>query len=459
LQVAVADHVESEVASFHFPGHKNRAPAPTAVSAELPLWQSDVTELPDLDDLAYPHGVLKGLAGRASRLWRSESALLSVNGASAGNVACMLAAVSHGSHVLVPRNAHRSIINGLIISGLMPIWYAPEWDARWGVWGGVDAGVIEKALFSIEKAHRVAAVIVTSPTYAGAISDIKKIAELCRRHGVLTIVDEAHGAHLVDGAGLPDGAISCGADLVVHSLHKTLGGLTQCGAVHVGTSSPVSLADLQNAINLVQSSSPSYPLMVSMERAIEQLEVHEGREKLKEVLALAKQLRAELVAMKCYAVYDSSFATDPLHILVSHERLCASALQSFLLESGIYPEATLGNGLLLTMGMGSDQEDIDLLLRRLQQGAAAATFTTPAGNDESLGAAGTTLRPPQLEQVFAPREAWLMPSHLVSREEAEDQIVADYFAPCPPGIPICVPGQRLEKGVIPYLPDFVRIVS
>ena len=173
-----------------------------------------------------------------------------------------------------PGNAHRSIIHGLILSGLFPVWYEPFWDAEWGIWGPVLATSAERVLDRC--GGELAGMVVVSPTYAGAISNIAAISKHCKGHGIPLVVDEAHGAHSLPDSVMPQSALAAGADIVVHSLHKTLTALTQTGLVHLGKDSSIDLAALRGALNLLQTSSPSYILLSSVEQAFNQLERRKG---------------------------------------------------------------------------------------------------------------------------------------------------------------------------------------
>jgi arginine decarboxylase len=439
LSSALKRHRQIERASFHTPGHKNRK--------DFNAFEFDLTELPGLDQLSHPEGVLKSVESRAARLWSSQESIVSVNGASAGLTAAMLSLASYGETVLVPRNAHRSIIQGLVLSGLKPYWYDPEWHEDWQLFGQVMPETLSMALAKNPVA--VAGVVVVSPTYAGSISDIKSLSKLCREREIPLIVDEAHGAHLLDTS-----ALNCGADLVIHSLHKTLSALTQTGIIHIAKNSMIDASLVRANLRLLQSTSPSYSLMLSIEQAISEIEGDEGRSNLAQAVALSKECTAEIESLNEFVIFSKNANSDcdALHILLKHQSESSETLNTFLIEKGIYAETILGDGLLLLLGMGSITKDIETLIAALAEFKSTAknlSIKSPA-NVDTITKSNSQFT---IETVLPPREASLLPSHLIPLSEAEGAIAAECVAPCPPGIALCVPGQKITQTVLQLLSE------
>ena len=314
-----------------------------------------MTELPGLDELSYPRGVLQDLEARAAQIWGVKESIISVGGASTGLMAVMLALAANGKRkFIVPRNAHRSVVHGLILSGHMPVWYEPLWDHDWGLYGGVSGDAVRGVLENCGDATDIAGMLVVSPTYAGAMSDIAAIAAQCRQRGIPLIVDEAHGAHLLPGLPLPQSATGMGADVVVHSLHKTLSGLTQTGLVHLSNDElTLSGSDLRLAVNTLQTSSPSYPLLMSIEDALLQIVTQPGQENMVLVGGLASGLIDGLRLLGSFEVYACAAGNDPYHVLVKSTRASAQDLFSFAAGQGLWPEAQLGAGVLFMLGVGT----------------------------------------------------------------------------------------------------------
>jgi arginine decarboxylase len=467
LQSTIERHVSFERASFHTPGHKGRLQAETGSAASKGQdqkntgdagisWQYDVTELPGLDDLSNPQGILRSLETNAAALWQAGESVLSVNGASAGLMAAVLSLADSDGFLLVPRNAHRSIVNGLVLSGLEPIWYEPIWDDVWGLWTSVNATAIAKALET--RIGKIAGVVVVSPTYGGALSDIKAIADVCHGHRLPLIVDEAHGAHLIPGSAMPQSAIVLGADIVVQSLHKTLSGSTQTGITHIGRQSLVSSDHFRACQRLVQTTSPSYLLLSSIERVINEMTGLNGLAKLASLTDLSIELDAAINAIAGMKTFTTKYGTDPLHLLVTAKSAPAEELNQFLMQRGIFAEAVIGDGLLFMLGVGSSLADAEILLELLRDFVEQAK--TVPGEGERAPARSCSFKRFDLEQVMTPRKASLMPSRAVPIEQAADCIAAECVAPCPPGVPLCVPGQRLTKEVLNHIPTRqIRVVN
>lgn len=441
-------HINFEKASFHTPGHKGRLNELFASGAWLNA-PSDLTELPGLDELSQPQGVLSDIEQTCSKIWGSSSTYLSVNGASAALMAAILAARELGDSILMPRNAHRAAVQAITLAGLTPIWYEPIWETSWGFWGSATVNAVEQAL---KAAPKVAALLVVSPTYQGALSDIEGLANLAHTHGVALIVDEAHGAHFV--AGDKRSALTCGADAVAHSLHKTLPGLTQTGLIHLSKNSLLNPDSVRRSLNLLTSSSPSYLLLTSIERTAKYLASPLGAELLTNVSELKTLLEAKIKAAGALRVYANSNnssntsvtsrGTTPTHILVSPEQEEAANLYNFLVDRGIFPEAILGQGVLFMLGAGSQEKDVEIL------GQALIAFTAqekPVSPLFSL-ANKTLIQKPGFEPVLTPDQALKQKTHVVTRQEAQGQISAEIVCPCPPGIPVLIPGQKITEEVL-----------
>ncbi|HEY9774762.1 MAG TPA: aminotransferase class I/II-fold pyridoxal phosphate-dependent enzyme [Planktothrix sp.] len=435
-------HAAFEVASFHTPGHKGRALSPGLARLSEQVLSHDLTELPGLDDLSAPAGVIAQVEARAANLWGSAHTLISLGGASQGLTASLMAIAANDRRdkVLLPRNAHRSIVHGLILSGLEPIWFEPAWDANWGIWGAVSETAVEK-LLSQPIAAECAALYLVSPTYAGAFSDIKAIARKCRQAKITLVVDAAHGAHLLPEFGVPSPAVQH-ADLTVHSLHKTLCGLTQTGAVHIHRDSAIGVNEMRVGLNLLSSSSPSYPLMMSIEQTVSFLETDEGRTKLSEMGELCSNLAERLRHTHGITLYRSHGGNDPAHLLVRSHCMNSEQLQQELQNERVFSEALLGNGVLLLAGIGSDKEDTHALMKAL------ANINCTHNHEATSEVAAQPAPFGRMQQVLSPRQASLMPSEVVPIEQAVGRIAHECLAPCPPGIPVTIPGQRVHPEVM-----------
>ena len=436
LKAAISRHIEKERVSFHIPGHKGRI----RFDLSERFLSYDLTELPGLDDLSNPSGVLADLERRTAKIWGVHSSILSVSGATGALIATMIMLARRGSHVLVPRNCHRSIVNALVLTGLEPIWYEPVWEEAWGVWGPVTGNIIASAL-KASRQENLAGVVVVSPSYVGAISELKKIASVCHENGLPLLVDEADGAHCLLPETAELSALNCGADLVVHSLHKTIGALTQTGVAHISKGGAASFSftpeELRTTLNLVQSSSPSYIFLSSIDERISALESGECAAELRELERLGQILRRHVKQLKHISVYEPIFGALNSGVMLGCPNI--DALDELLMQQGIYSEIIVRPGLLLLLGIGSNENDVNFLLQALKE--FDKSLTPNPGN-----AAGSppSNRPEPIEQVLSPRQAFYMPSRVVSVAEAIGEIAVECVAPCPPGWPVTIPGQKIK---------------
>lgn len=436
LRAALTKHLSIEKASFHTPGHKGRL----SLDINNPL-SIDLTELNGLDELSSANGCLRNLQTQLAQIWKSKQSFLSINGATAALTASIIAVASQSrkKKILLARDAHRSALSALILAGLEPIWYSASFDSDWQVWTRVDPSRFEKAL----EAHKedIAAALVCSPAYSGFSSDLEELAAICHAHKIPLIVDEAHGAHFFETLGFPCSAIESGADIVIHSLHKTLSAPTQTGVLHITNKCSIAAEHFQAAMNLLQSSSPSYLLMLGIETAI-----HNLQEKIASALELAELLHSKLKKLKHVKLAPGN---DPLHTLIQVQGWSATELANQLMSEGIFPESVLGAGVLLLVGAGSNLDDINYLIQILEK------------IESKPGEVKMPKKPPVAEQVISPREAFFAESELLKPEDAIHRISSDWIAPCPPGYAIIAPGQKLEADHISLLGNHssVRVVK
>ncbi|SDI11229.1 Arginine/lysine/ornithine decarboxylase [Alteribacillus persepolensis] len=262
---ALQQHVKTQPVSFHVPGHKNGI----AVTSDWhdmfeSVFPYDQTELHHLDDLHDPDGIIAQAQRLAAEAYNALYTLFLVGGSSAGNMAMILSAFERGETVLVQRDSHKSVINALRLAGIKPVFLLPDYDNSTQLSRGLSLSTVKKALNMYPE---VKGIILTSPTYYGWASDLTPIIQLFRRKGAYVLVDEAHGAHFSTSSVFPVSALDQGADAVVQSAHKTLPALTMGAFLHAGKESKLSHQRLQEAASMVQSSSPSYLIMASLDAA------------------------------------------------------------------------------------------------------------------------------------------------------------------------------------------------
>ena len=254
------EYAASGVYPMHMPGHKRNT---ELLLPGLP-YEIDVSEIYGFDFLHDPHGVLKETAEIAAELYGSDRAFPLINGSTVGILAAIGAHAGRGDKVLVARGCHQSVYNAIELFGLEPVFIMPEMDEVTGITCSVDPVAVRSALDSNMDTRLV---VITSPTYEGVISDIGAIADISHSRGIPLFVDGAHGAHLGFSKGFPDSAVHSGADITVVSLHKTLPALTQCSLLHV-CGERADLGELSRLLSVLQTSSPSYVLMASIDRCL-----------------------------------------------------------------------------------------------------------------------------------------------------------------------------------------------
>ena len=285
----------------------------------------DLPELPELDDLFSPKGVILDAQRRAAQLFGSSKTWFLVNGTTCGIQASVMATCSPGDYLLVPRNCHISVIFALVLSGVVPKYIIPEYNSGWDIAGGITPLQLDEAVRELEEdGKRLGAVLVTSPTYHGVCSNVQGIVNVCHPRGILVIVDVAHGAHFRFHDSLPRTAVEQGADLAVQSTHKVLCSLTQTSMLHMA-GDLVDLDKVSQCLQLLQTLSPSNLLLSSLDAARDQLSKNANI--FDEPLAIASETKDQLMRIPGISVLDlpcfaSDFpAIDPLRITLSASNL------------------------------------------------------------------------------------------------------------------------------------------
>ena len=420
----------------------------------------DTTELRGLGCLGEPAGPVADAEARASEAFGSERAWFLVNGSSAGVHAAVLATCRPGDTLVVARNAHRSAIAAMVLAGAHADWVETKTDAALGLAHGVEPGAVEAALHAADDSGRkVGAVLVVSPTYFGACSDVTALSHVCHLRGVPLIVDEAHGSHLGLLAGLcrglqsppggyPRGALAGGADLVVQSTHKTLPALTQSAMLHL-QGSRVEPERVSLALQMLQSSSPSYILMASLDAAraaVESLAAGgEGAAELRQLVAQVEELRRDLAELPGLHVVGAGSvgvtSADPLRLTVATEGAGVSGFEAAAkLEDdfGVVVELATPTCVVLVVSLGIRFEDLRRVFEAFRGLVGSAAVTQ--GPLDDLSTQGICAAAPSLEMAMSPREAYFAAAEPVLVAEAVGRIGAEVVCPYPPGIPLVVPG-------------------
>lgn len=446
LFAAVKSYKEQSPAYFCIPGHRfDRGIAGEwTEDVGTEIFGYDLTEAHGLDDLHAPQGVILEAQKLAAELYGAQKSWFLVNGTTCGNEAMLLAALHPGDKVMLPRNAHKSMLMGLILSGAVPVWIMPEYIPSLQLWGGVCPETVKKKL---EEDPDIRAVALVSPNYYGMLSDVQAIADLCHERQIPLLVDEAHGGHLYFSDALPKGALHCGADMCVQSWHKVTGSLTQSSVLHLN-SSLVEESRVDEALKLVQSTSPSYLLMTSLDLARREL-YRKGRENLSKLQQVANDTRKRLnniPGITCpgkelegqygiFALDESRLTMD-----ISALSLTAQEFSDQMFDAyGVDLELAEGVAALAVLTSANTGEDIERLLEGVKGVASVSNKRTGTYKERKVDITEAMTALPQM--ILTPRDAWFAEKENISWNQAVDCIAGEAIVPYPPGIPLICPGE------------------
>ncbi len=433
---------------FHMPGHAGRD---WLGLPWLPpeVFQHDLTELEGMDVLSEPSGCIAEAQERAAEVFGVAHSFFLINGASVGIMAGMLSILRPGDKVLVPRNAHRSVMSGLILSGAEPVWFLPEMLPDWGLWGAVS---LEEVRRQIALQPDIKALVVTSPTYEGIGSDISALAELCQAQDVYLLVDEAHGSLRPFSKALPASACHAACDVVIHSLHKSAGSLTQTAIAHLPKDSRIAPDQLQQALNMLQSTSPSYLLLSSLDAACGFLASSSGQERIALLLTQVANLRDTLVErlahFRLFQAQSPHWDPTKLYLLspkIPAENWAVSLEQ----EEGISFESVSPYGALYHANLGLEPEDYQSFQEVFLRWDARLQQTKAVGLPEWVGARLPVMAP---VMVMTPRNAYFASGEKVPISKALGRISKQTVVHCPPGIPVLLHGELIEEHHLSLLP-------
>ena len=395
LYERLKNYGESDHYGFHMPGHKRQ----TGIPGMEKLYQIDITEIEGFDDLHHPRGILKEAQERAARVFQAEETHFLINGSTVGILSALAGVTRRGDTVLVARNCHKSVYHAIYMKELKPVYLYPGFDQETGLNTQISPEDVRRAL---EADPTIRAVVIVSPTYEGIVSDVEKIGEEAHAKGIPLIVDEAHGAHFGFHPYFPGNSNTKGADLVVQSLHKTLPSLTQTALLHMN-GSYVDRREVRRYLDMLQTSSPSYVLMASIDDCVCRLE-EKGDELWEPYVERLKWLRGELEKLKALELIRLP-GQEPSKLVIS------TALMDVDEMAGLMYNA-----------------------------------------DKSCG----EFQYPRLEQVYtsagmADRRRDGVRGERVPWEESEGMVSFEYAYLYPPGIPLIVPGERINREAVEIL--------
>jgi arginine decarboxylase len=435
---------------MHMPGHKRNA----AFSMANP-YSIDITEIEGFDNLHHAEGILLEGMEQAAKLYNSKHTNYLIGGSTAGLLTAIGAAVNKGDKVLVARNCHKAVYHGIYLNELHPVYIYPQTDTYFSINGGISPEKIEELLI---KHNDIKLIIITSPTYEGVVSDIPSISKIAHKYKVPLLVDEAHGAHLGFHSGFPGNSIQAGADIVIHSLHKTLPAFTQTGLIHINSD----LADyekIKKYLGIYQTSSPSYLLMASIDRCIALL-MNKGEELFYQYYDLLQNFYDGMNTLlnlkvllpdntKNYGFYN--FDPSKITVSVKNTDISGTKLYDMLLEEYKIQMEMVTKDYVLGMTSICDTKEG---FRRLSEALLDI--------DKRLKSIPDSPRKHLTDNQEVPE--WVMTSwkadnclqESIPLKLSEGRVSGDYVYLYPPGIPLLVPGERISKMLLEDILSYQR---
>ena len=440
---------KSDYYGFHMPGHKRNS---DVTQANLP-YGIDITEIEGFDNLHHAEEIIREAEVRAASMYHAEETHYLINGSTAGILSAVMGCTKKGGKILMARNCHKSVYHAVFLNELRPVYIYPEFDETMELNMAVSPEKIERLL---EEHKEVQAVVLTSPTYDGVLSDIERISEIVHQKKIPLIVDEAHGAHFGFHPYFPKNANTKGADVVIHSLHKTLPALTQTALIHLN-GTRIDRRKIRNYLHIFQTSSPSYVLMASMDECLRMV-AEQGDVLFETYVKNLESKRGELKKLKHIRLMETEeFDRSKLvlsvkdTILKKENRVFTGKMlyERLLLEYHLQMEMAAGSYVIAMTSIGDTKEGMDRLL--------SALFEI----DEEL-----EKNSEEEKRYYLPRQEQVLTSFEVegmrrmenvkslSWKESAGFISMEYAYLYPPGIPLIVPGERITKETAAMLVDY-----
>ena len=491
LYKELENYGKSDFYPFHMPGHKrNKA----CMEGDFPI-ERDITEIDGFDDLHHSEGILLEAQNALSRMYGTRKSFFSVNGSTAGILTAISASVKKGGQILVARNCHKAVYHAIYLRELVPTYIYPQSDNDLGINGAISVSRVERCL---EENPKIEAVLITSPTYDGVVSDVRQIAEVAHKYGIPLIVDEAHGAHFRFSDYFPVSAVDLGADVVIQSFHKTLPAMTQTAVLHL-CSDRVSEKLIHRFLGIYETSSPSYILMSSLDACVAKLEKDSGRlfdeftenlENARRSLLRCKYIRLVPAPGEEAEEQDDTAGTEvfdydrsKLTLSTLHSSLNGPELSQILREKyHLEVEMTTENYVLALAAVGDTREGFQRLCKAVEEIDRQEAELAEKGRDitteisaknsgdaadlenQNCGECNTndcescdkkdnrngemrngksTCKCGPMKQLMSISKAMDAPSQLCLLEESVGKIAAEFVYLYPPGIPIIVPGEQI----------------
>ncbi|MBM7562015.1 aminotransferase class I/II-fold pyridoxal phosphate-dependent enzyme [Fusibacter tunisiensis] len=448
---AMKAYRERNVIPFDVPGHKHgRGLSEYKAYFGDAMLELDVNSMKPLDFLGNPTSVIQEAETLLAEAFGADRGYFIVNGTSFAVQTMIMATVTTGDKIILPRNVHKSAINALILSGAHPVFMEPELDSEMGVSHNITLDSLKKAYTAHPDSK---AVLIINPTYYGAVSDLKTIVDFCHTHNMFALVDEAHGTHFHFNEKFPLSGMQAGADMSAVSLHKTGGSLTQSSALLL-KETRLDGNYVRKVINLMQTTSPSYLLIGSLDVARKQLALH-GHDMLNHILSVADYARNAINAIPgCYAIGKESigrpgiFHFDPTKLSVTTRNMGLNGMELYdLLRDSYNIQMETGDvyNSLAILSLGDDFDHVDALI-------AALKDISQKHQNSRIDYPKIDLHFPEV--VLTPREAFYAEKETIPLDETLGRISAESLMSYPPGIPVISYGERINASVIEQIKLF-----
>jgi arginine decarboxylase len=429
--------------NFHVPGHKqgrlfdNQAKSYFGAALEL-----DLTEVGELDDLHHPSGVIQQAEELAAELFGADKTFFLVGGTTAGNIATILSLCRPGDQLIIQRTSHQSIFHGCLLADVQPIYLRGEIDPMTGLELPLKPEQLKQVLRAYPNAKGV---FLTSPSYFGVVQPLSSIKEICDSFGVPLLVDEAHGAHFTFHSDLPPSALESGADVAVQSTHKMLTSLTMSSMLHL-RGKRVDYREIARWLRVIESSSPSYLLMASLDLARRDMALN-GKNYIEVTLNMLDQFRRKLASLSNLTEVRLLGSHDPFKLLLRTKKRTMSGFEiaEWMVGQNIYPELADHEKVLFVFSIGNKEEDSEILFAKLKE--LDQSIQKLERNQIKWPSVYPQI--PEFQQVQM--DLRRRRQKLVPLIQAVGQKAAEMIVPYPPGIPLILPGESFTEEMVDYL--------
>lgn len=427
---------------FHMPGHKRKE------LFKIFPYDFDITEIIGADNLHKPEGIIKEAQELMAKLIGAKESFFIVNGSSAALMSAVMSVCKSEDKILAARNCHRSVYNGILLSGAKPIYIYPE-TLKNSLIGGISPDMVEYALNTYED---IKAVILTNPTYEGFCSDIEKISKIVHKKNIPLIVDEAHGAHFAFSDYFPKPALAQGADIAVQSWHKTLPVLTQCSAAHIN-SEYIKSEEFGAYISIFQTTSPSYLFMSAIDKCRDILE-ERGEYLFDKYTKRLDKLRKSLLDLKIIKLVDNEilkkaeiadYDRGKLVFEINCDKNGNNLEKKLIKDYNLQIEMSSMSHIILMTSIMDTKKSYKKLKKALYEIDSDLNYS----KKDSINIKKGIVCP-----EISPKESYNLKKRLINIEQSEKKISADFIIPYPPGIPILAPGEVIQIQDIEKIKEF-----